>query len=185
MLERYRDPPQGGAVSDYIEWATQVAGCTRAWALPHGWGPGTVVVYPMFDDANEASGGFPQGTDGCASDEARGPTASGDQLTVADHIYPLEPVTALVYVAAPIPHPIDVALLTLDPNTSEIQDAIVASFNDLFLAIGQVGGTVYPSDIYEAILATPGINHFTVASPTTPVVLAMGELPVMGTLSVA
>jgi uncharacterized phage protein gp47/JayE len=187
MLERYRDPPQGGAVADYIEWATQVPGCTRAWALPNGWGPGTVVVYPMFDDANADNEGFPLGTDGVATDEWRGPTATGDQLAVADYIWGpyRQPVTALVYVAAPTPRPIDVSLLTLDPNTSDIQDAIVAALTDLFLAIGQIGGTIYPSDIYEAILATPGILHFTVAAPTTPVVLAMGELPVMGMLNVA
>jgi|SRR5215472_2322116 len=185
MLLRYRDPPQGGAAADYIEWATEVPGCTRAWVLPNGWGPGTVVVYPMFDDANAASGGFPQGTDGCATAETRGPVATGDQLTVANYLWTRQPVTALVYVAAPVPHAIDVSLLTLDPNTSDMQAEITASISDMLAAVGQVSGTIYPSDIYEAILSTPGINHFTVASPTAEVVLPTGSLPVMGTLTVS
>lgn len=182
MLQRYRDPPQGGAATDYIEWAEEVPGCTRAWVLPGGWGPGTVVVYPMFDD--NAHGGFPQGTDGCATDETRGPTAAGDQLAVADHIYPVQPVTALVYVAAPTPHPIDVALYTLDPDTEDTRTAIVAALDDMFANVAEIGGTIYPSDIYEAILATPGVVHFTVASPAAPVQVPMGELPVMGNLTV-
>ena len=185
MLQRYRDPPQGGAVADYVEWATEVPGCTRAWVLPNGWGPGTVVVYPMFDDANAANDGFPQGTDGCATDETRGPTATGDQLTVANHIWTKQPVTALVYVAAPKPFAINVSLLTLDPNTSDMLAAIEASITDTLANIGQVGGVIYPSDIYEAILSTPGVNHFTVASPTTAVQVPAGSLPVMGTLTVS
>jgi uncharacterized phage protein gp47/JayE len=184
MLQRYRDPPQGGDASDYVEWATEVPGCTRAWVAPNGWGPGTVVVYPMFDDANATEGGFPQGTDGCASEETRGPTATGDQLAVADHIYTVQPVTALVYVASPIPYPIDVQLTTLDPNTPEILAAITASLQDLFLAVAEIGGTIYPSDIYEAILATQGVNHFTVASPASQVLVPAGSLAVLGTVTV-
>lgn len=182
MLQRYADPPQGGAAADYVEWATQVPGCTRAWVLPNGWGPGTVVVYPMFDD--NGLGGFPQGSDGCATLETRGPVASGDQLIVADYIYPRQPVTALVYVATPVAYPIDVALYSLEPNTSDILAAITASLSDIFTAIATPGGTIYPSDIYEAILSTEGVIHFTVASPSAPIVTPTGALAVMGNLTI-
>ena len=80
----------------------------------------------MFDVANAANGGFPQGTDGCASEETRGPTASGDQLAVAEHIWPMQPVTALVYVAAPVPLPVNVTIASLDPSTVEMQADILA-----------------------------------------------------------
>jgi uncharacterized phage protein gp47/JayE len=131
-----------------------------------------------------AYGGFPQGTDGCATLETRDTTATGDQLAVADHIWPVQPVTALVYVFAPVAHPIDVTLLALEPNTQDIQDQIVASINDMYLIKGQLGGTIYPSDLYEAILATPGLIHFTMSEPAMPVTVAAGELPIMGTLTV-
>jgi uncharacterized phage protein gp47/JayE len=183
MLIRYANPPQGGSAADYIEWATGVPGCTRAWVIPEGHGPGSVVVYVMFDVANAASGGFPIGTDGAATDEDRTITATGDQLHVADAIWPVQPVTALVYVAAPIALPVNVTLSNLDPNTLEQRTAIAVALDDMFLAKGEVAGTIYPSDIYEAINLTPGVNHFVVAAPTAPIVAGPGHLPVMGTLT--
>jgi uncharacterized phage protein gp47/JayE len=183
MLFKYRQPPQGGATADYVEWATEVPGCTRAWAVPNGAGAGTVVVYPMFDDAEAAFGGFPQGTDGVATDEPRAAPATGDQLAVADHIYPVQPVNALVYVVAAVPFPVDVTLEALDPNTLDMQAQITAALNDIFLAIGSPGGWVWPSDLYEAILATPGINHFDIDAPADPIQAPAGNLPVLGTLT--
>ena len=123
----------------------------------------------MFDVANAASGGFPEGTDGCASEETRGPPASGDQLAVAEHIWPIQPVTALVYVAAPVPLPVNVTIASLDPSTVAMQADILASLQDAFLAIGEIAGTIYPSQLYAAISATPGVVHFDINAPADPV----------------
>lgn len=183
MLFKYREPPQGGANADYIEWAREVPGCTRAWVVPWGYGPGSVVVFPMFDDTESAYGGFPQGTDGCASEESRGPTATGDQLLVAEHIWPVQPVTSLVYVAAPQPFPVDVTLEALEPNTADMQSQIVAALNDAFLIIGEINGIVWPSDLYEAILAVPGIEHFTMSVPAEGFQAPPGTLPMLGTFT--
>jgi uncharacterized phage protein gp47/JayE len=183
MLLKYRNPPQGGANSDYIEWALEVPGCTRAWAVGSGYGAGTVVVYTMWDIVEAAFGGFPQGTDGVAADETRDAPATGDQLLVANYIFPLQPVTALVYSVAPLPYPIDVTLVGLEPNTVDIQDGIVAALNDLFLVIGEVGGVIWPSDINEAILATPGIAHFTLSAPAAAIQAPAGNLPILGTFT--
>jgi uncharacterized phage protein gp47/JayE len=183
MLFKYREPPQGGAKADYIEWAEEVPGCTRAWVNPNGYGAGSVVVYPMFDDAEAANGGFPVGADGCASEETRGPTATGDQLAVAEHIWTVQPITALVYVAAPQPFPVDVTLGALDPNTIDIQNQIIAALADIFLAVGEVGGTIWPSDLYEAILATPGVNNFEINDPADGVQAPQGSLPILGTVT--
>ena len=181
MLFRYAEPPQGGSTSDYIAWALEVPGVTRAWVQPGG---GSVQVYPMFDVANAADGGFPQGSDGCASEETRGPPATGDQLTVAEHIWPLQPVTALVFVAAPVPAPIDITLANLNPATADMEADILASLQDAFLAISEVAGTIYPSQLYQAILATPGVIYFDMTSPAAPVTAPAGALPTMGNLSV-
>ena len=184
MLLKYAQPPQGGAEADYIEWALSVPGCSRVWITASGYGPGTVIVYPMFDDAEAENGGFPVGTDGCATEETRGVTATGDQLLVAEQIWPVQPITTLVYVSAPVPFPIDVVLNVLDPDTPDMQAEIVLALQDMFLVEGEVSGTIYPSQMYEAILATPGINHFSMASPADPVVAPPGALPIMGTLTV-
>lgn len=184
MLSQYRAPGQGGSENDYVAWALEVPGVTRAWVQPNGAGAGTVIVRPMLDDVQAAHGGFPQGTDGTATEETRDTHATGDQLLVADHIWPNQPVTALVYVAAPVPHPINVTLLALDPNTADTRAQIVAAINDMYLIRAELGGTIYPSDLYEAISATPSIVHFTMSAPTLPVTVAAGELPIMGTLTV-
>lgn len=184
MLAKYAAPPQGGSAADYIEWSLEVPGCTRAWIVSQGYGPGSVVVYPMFDNSEAAYGGFPQGTDGCAVEELRGPTAAGDQALVAEHIWTMQPVTSLVYVAAPQPFPVDVTVMALDPNSEEIQASIVAALNDMFLIQGEIAGVIYPSDIYNAILAAPGIDHFVVSSPDTAVQAGVGQLPIMGALTV-
>jgi uncharacterized phage protein gp47/JayE len=184
MLLKYRTPPQGGAVADYIDWALEVPGVTRVFVEGQGAGWGSVVVFPMFDDAQAAHGGFPQGTDGAASEETRWPPATGDQLDVAEHIFPLQPVTALVVVAAASPLPIDIALQSLNPGTPEMQAAIVTSLQDMFLDLAEVGGTIYPSQLYQAILSTPGLLHFTMIEPAALVVAGSGQLPVLGTLSV-
>jgi uncharacterized phage protein gp47/JayE len=182
MLFRYAQPPQGGSASDYVEWALEVPGVTRAWVQSGG---GSVQVYPMFDIANAEHGGFPQGTDGVATEETRATVATGDQLTVADHIWPIQPVTALVFVAAPAPLAIDITLGSLDPLNVETEAAITASLVDAFLVIGEVGGTVYPSQLYEAISATPGVVRFDIISPTAPITAPAGALPIMGALTVA
>jgi uncharacterized phage protein gp47/JayE len=186
MLQRYREPPQGGAQTDYIGWALEVPGVTRAWCDPNGAGAGTVVVYTMFDDVRAAEGGFPQGSNGTATAETRlPPIATGDQLVVADYIYPLRPVTALVVSAAPVAFPVDVTIQDLDPNTVDMQAAITATLQDAFIAVGAVAGTVYPSDLYEAILTVSGINHFAMIAPALPVTAPTGGLPTLGVLSMA
>ena len=186
MLAKYRAPPQGGAANDYVEWALQVPGCTRAWCIPMGNGVGTVSVYPMFDQTEAEHGGFPQGTNGVSQHEPRPASgvATGDQGLVADHIYPLQPVTAMVFVVAPVPYAINVTLEDLEPNTLDVRDAITAAITDMLLIQGSPGGTIYPSDLYEAILATPSIIHFTMTVPTLPIEAPAGALPVMGQLTV-
>lgn len=183
ILERYAEPPQGGSTADYREWALEVPSCTRAWCVPNGMGTGTVVVYVMMD-GNDTDG-FPQGENGVSQFEERlgPPIASGDQGLVADHIFPLQPVTALVYVVAPAPYPIDVTLIGLKPNTVETQTAIAAALADILLATGEPGGFVYPSQLYDAILSTPGIVEFTISEPALPVQLPEGSLPILGTLT--
>jgi uncharacterized phage protein gp47/JayE len=182
MLLKYRAPPQGGAAQDYVEWALEVPGCTRAWAGSEG--AGGVIVWVMFD-AND-NDGFPIGTDGVSQYETRQSlaTASGDQGTVADHIYPVQPVTAMVYVAGPTPHPINVTLTDLSPNTAAIQTNISAAIADMLLVAGIPGGTIYPSQLYDAIDAVAELDHWTMTHPTLPVDMAAGELPTMGTLTV-
>jgi uncharacterized phage protein gp47/JayE len=180
-LLKYRAPPQGGDSNDYVEWALEVPGVTRAWCHGNAMGVGTVSVFPMFDQQRAANGGFPVGTDGVSPLEPRiaESVASGDQQLVADHIYPLQPVTAMVYVVAPVAWAVDVTVVALSPSTPDVTAAI----SDMLLVEASPGCTLYPSQFYEAILAIPGIDHLDLTEPSAPITAPGGYLPVMGTLT--
>ena len=183
MLQRYAQPPQGGALADYLEWAAQVPGVTRAWASDLGAGAGMVIVWFMMDEVQAAHQGFPQGTNGGATSEWRTAPATGDMLTVANWIYPLRPVTALVYVAAPTALPVNFSISNLSLDTADIRTAISAALTALFRQSAQVGGTMYQSQFEEAVTAVAGVSRFTLSTPLTPVVAGAGYLPVLGTIS--
>ena len=179
MLEAFAAPPQGGAATDYVRWAKEVPGVTRAWALPNGAGGGTVVVHTMFDDVRASFGGLPQGVDGGAAAETRTTPATGDQLLVADHIFPLRPATALVIAAAPVPYLIYPTIADL--NDASLRPAIIASLMAFFRTEAEPGGTTYPSDLWAAIKAVPGVTRFSLPVPAAPVVAPTGQLPQLGT----
>lgn len=188
-LDAYAEPPQGGAVPDYVKWAREVPGVTRAWCVPNGKGPGTVVVYFMMDSAEIAFGGFPQGIGGVAALETRDVPATGDQLAVADWIYPRRPATALVYSLAPQGNEIDFTI-SLPGGSAAVKAAIVAAIDAVFLAVGVPGGTVDMSEVGPAIAAISGTKGFVITSvtcthgtvsPTTGnITSSPGYLPVRG-----
>ncbi len=195
MLQAYAAPPHGGNAADYVEWALTVPGVTRAWVAPNGAGAGTVVVYPMFDVTEAGNGGFPVGTDGVASGETRAAPATGDQLAVANAIFPQRPASALVYATSPVKTPVPFTVANLGSNnTAAMQAAITAALQGMFLRQGNVGGTVDPSTMaawpaidasawYEALGAISGLNQFSVTTPSAPLVPTAGELFVLGTVT--
>lgn len=50
LLFRKRNPPVGGAVHDYVIWAREMAGVSRAWCFDAWHGPGTVGLAWLYDD---------------------------------------------------------------------------------------------------------------------------------------
>ena len=184
MFGVYSAPSAGGDQADYVNWALAVPGVTRAWCNPVGAGAGTVVVYVMLDDAEAEYNGFPQGNGGVAAAETRAAQATGDQLTVANAIYPLRPVTALVFVEAPIAQPVPFTFAALAPNTTPIQAAIETAIASMFLRKGSaLGSTIYQSDWDAAISAVPGIQEFAVSTPATAVAVPLGYLPTLGAIT--
>lgn len=180
MLEAYQNPPNGGSQDDYVNWALEVPGVTRAWCVRNGFGIGNVVVYTMLDDSESAHGGFPQGSNGAASGDPRAATASGDQLIVADYLYPLQPVTALVYSVSPTANPINFTLKGIPVSArSAIPDAI----SDVFFEDGIPGGSVPIAHVWSAIAAVSGVNDFVIVSPDDDITNSAGALPTVGTIS--
>jgi len=194
MLAAYAAPPQGGSKSDYIEWALAVPGVTRCWVSPAAMGPGTIVLYFMLDDSEAAHGGFPQGTNGVATAETRDLPATGDQLALANAIFPKQPVTALVYAVAPLPNTINVTLAGLASADSGTRSAIAAAVRKALLLTASPGGVTNISEIEGAIAAVAHTSGFVITSVTASagtvspgaagnIVSTRGRLPVLGAIT--
>lgn len=183
MLAAYAAPPNGGSANDFIGWCRAVPGCTRAWVQGGGAGVGSVLLWVMFDNAESAFSGFPQGSNGGATLETRIAAATGDQLLVANYIYPLRPVTCLVQVNAPIAAPINFVIQSLSIANTVVEAAINAALADMFLRLGApLGNPIYPSDVNAAIESVASVQRYTLVSPITPITVAVGAIPVVGTV---
>lgn len=183
-LLAFQNPPQGGSDADYKSWALAVSGVTRAWVKRRLNGAGTVGVYIMCD--NNSNGGFPVGTDGISQLEDWGAVkASGDQLVVADYIYPRQTDTAIVFVCSPIQKTINLVIAGLNDADSTIVAAIKTALTDLFFDAAQPDGTgiVYLSDINLAISSISGTTGYILNSPAANITFNTGEIPVLGTVS--
>ncbi len=53
LLYVRRNPPVGGALHDYVIWAREVSGVSRAWAWDAWHGPGTVGLAWLYDDRDD------------------------------------------------------------------------------------------------------------------------------------
>lgn len=182
ILLAYQKTPQGGSAGDYELWAQQVQGVTRAWAYGSYYGAGTVVVFVMLDNAEAASNGFPVGTNGTATLEKRDENAAGDQLAVANFIYPLQPVTALVYVCAPEQYQVDFSITGVsatyrDATTKAIEDLLKTDSNSY------PGGYVIAQKVWAAISSITANSDFLLTSPAADIALPAGSLPVLGEIT--
>lgn len=188
MLQVYQNTPQGGAVADYVKWALEVPGVTRAWVTPLGMGVGTVIVRFMEDVAQAAGGGFPVGSDGTATAETRAAHATGDQLTVANYIYgdnttPRQPVGALVYAVAPIANVIAFTIAHIATVSAAVKAQIAAAIDGVFLEFGVPGGVIDLSDLEAAIAAVPGTEGFVITVPSDNLTMPTGNLPKRGAIT--
>ncbi|CRE62079.1 TPA: baseplate J/gp47 family protein [Yersinia enterocolitica] len=182
MLLAYQNTPQGGNDTDYRGWALAVPGVTRCWVKRRLQGVGTVGVYIMCDGND--SGGFPVGTDGVSQLEEWGAVkATGDQARVADFVYPLQPIIAIIYVCAPIAAPVNFVISGISTASSETTTAINAAIDEVFFTEGEPGGKILLSSLLLAIGDVTGTSGFILDSPTTNIQLDTGQLPIRGTVT--
>ena len=186
MLQSYGAPPHGGNQADYVTWTMQVPGVTRAWCNPNGSGGGTVSVFFMMDAAEVVHGGFPQGSNGVATLETRDIAATGDQLAVANYLYPLRPVTVIVYAVAPLPSVQAVTIAGLTGISTAQQALVSAALATLFLQKDSPLATtsIEQSDYDGAVTAIGGLPSFAVTVPASwPITSAVGYIFTLGTVT--
>jgi uncharacterized phage protein gp47/JayE len=165
LLARIQNPPQGGAAADYIAWALQVPGVTRAWCYPEEMGIGTVTVRFVRD--NDASP-IPD---------------AGEVAAVQTAIDAHRPVTAHVTVVAPTAAPLNFGIQALTPNTADVQAAVQAELQDLLLREAVPGGTILLSHIRAAISAATNETDYVLLSPTANVTNPAGSMSTMGAIT--
>lgn len=192
VLFAFQNPPQGGDQDDYIIWAKQGTGVTRAWCCPNLAGPGTVTVYVMLDVAEAIHDGFPQGTNGISQND-KGPgglprdvVATGDQLVVADVICAPAPVTALVYVMAPTAQAVPFTIAHSSAWTTATKTAAAQAIADAFFqhAVITGGATVVDLEyVSSAIAAVPGTDGFVITTPSDNIAVSAGALPTVGAIT--
>lgn len=164
LLLRLRNPVRGGAASDYVSWALEVAEVTRAWVYENWNGLGTVKVLFVMDGRPNI---IPTGD---------------DVALVAAHIAPLRPVCADLTVAAPVATPLDLTI-HLVPDTTATRAAVSAELADLIAREAEPGGTILLSHIREAISLAAGETDHTLTVPSGNVTAAAGHISTFGTIT--
>jgi uncharacterized phage protein gp47/JayE len=165
LLGRIRQAPHGGADFDYVAWALEIGGVTRAWAYPRELGAGTVTVRIMTDDTTE--NGIP---------------SSETVDAVQTYIDEVRPVTADVTVVAPVAVAMDPEV-NLSPNTVAVQAAVEAELADLLAREAEPGSTILLSHLREAISIAAGESDHALVSPTANVAHTTGQIAVLGTIT--
>lgn len=167
LLDRIQQPPHGGAEFDYVKWAKEVSGVTRAWEYPQEMGIGTVTVRFVVDDHAVSS----------IPDAAK-------VTEVQDHIDSVRPVTVKgLYVVAPLDTPLDITITGLNPDTQEVRDAITAELKDLLRREAVPGGTILISHIREAISIAAGEHDHALTVPAADVTHSTGEIATLGVIT--
>ncbi len=165
LLARIQQPPHGGAEFDYIAWALEVPGVTRAWVYPQEQGAGTVVLRFLRD---EDPGAIPD---------------AGEVAAVQAHIDAVRPVTAQLFVVAPIAQPQNFTI-TLTPDMPAVRAAVEAELRDLILRDIEPGSTLLFSHVREAISIATGETDHAVAVPAADVpATSIGHMITFGAIT--
>ena len=163
LLLRIRKPPKAGANDDYATWARDnCPGVTRAWTSAKELGAGTVTLRFVMDGTY--ADGIPQ---------------AEDVAMVQAVLDALRPVTAELFVVAPVPQSLGLSI-RLTPDLASVRAAVEAELRDMLLAEAVPGGTILISHVREAISIALGETDHVLLAPTEDVVCAAGEIAVVG-----
>lgn len=169
LLFRQKNPPRAGTKSDYVAWALEVSGVTRAWCYPLELGPGRVTVRFMTDGATE--NGIPDGA---------------MIQKVKTHIEEVKPVTAILEVVAPIPKTLDLELdvTVADLSTLEaVKAKIKSSVETVIVNSAEPGGSILLTAIDRAIGSVSEVMSYRILSPADDVTTEIGEILVPGQIT--
>lgn len=165
LLFRQKSPPKAGTEQDYVKWALEVPGVTRAWCFPKELGQGHVTVRFMTDGMTE------NGVPNEVMIDA-----------VADHITSEMPVTAVLHVVAPIAKPLDMTVDIL-PDTERLRQQVEGAVAQAILAEAAPSGAVLLTTLDRAVASVSELKSYRFQVPDDDVACGTGEIFVPGTIA--
>lgn len=157
----FKNPSKVGSGADFVEWALEVPGVTRAWALPRWMGPGTFGLVFVRD-----------------SDPDLIPTAA-QVAEVQAYLDQKRPVTSEVYALAPEPLALNFRL-SVKPDSTALRAAVEQSLRVLIDDEGGPDKTLLTTHVRAAISNTPGEADHVVFEPAADVVIKPNQVAVPG-----
>lgn len=138
LLQFIQQPPAGGREGDYISWATEIPGVSRAWAFDSTPSAGSVTV--------------------AVAGPTNAPVDSGTLSDVQSNIDSKRPlgVNATAVNVSPALFEYNISIT---PNTPDIQSAITASLTDILAENTNPGGTILISQVRAAITNGGAIDY--------------------------
>jgi uncharacterized phage protein gp47/JayE len=147
ILDNLRLPPAGGGAGDYVTWALECDGVTRAWEFGNRMGLGTVSVAFVVDARYPYIQPLP-----------------AEVAVVQAYIDARRPIDMrAVYVQAPTLVPVAMNLTVL-PNTSAVRDAVLTELRYLFTRSADLMSPLALSKVHEAISTAVGEEDHTINS---------------------
>jgi uncharacterized phage protein gp47/JayE len=167
VLERIQQPPMGGDSEDYVAWAKEVPGVTRAWSAPLEMGIGTVTLRFVMDDLRSGRNGIP---------------LPDDVAAVAAWLDQKRPVAVKdFFCVAPIPQPVIFYISGLVNDDAATRGAIDVALTKMMMKRSKPGQTVFSSWAIEAISGAAGEDHHYL-SLTNNVANSPGHMPIIGSI---
>lgn len=164
VLDRWYYIPQGGADADYVTWAEEVPGVTRAWCYRSWMGIGTVGVF-VVDDNSEAMVPSPSILEAARQQiEPLAPVAGGELYLLGINLKQVD-------------HHIRVT-----PDTPAVRSAVTAALREFYRREGGPEQSIAPSRLSEAISAANGEYKHQVLSPSEEFSTAKGEVVALGAM---
>lgn len=169
-LQRKRNPPGAGTLTDYERITLAVSGVKQAWAS-RGQNPGDVFVYFLFEGRE---GYIPEASD----------VAVVQAAIDAQRLIRVDASEAV----APTAYPVDITITDLTQFTDDIRTAIEAAIANVYLTKCRPGTAANPftlsrSWISEAISGVAGEESHVLVTPAADIVLTGGQFPTPGSYS--
>ncbi|MFG0849603.1 baseplate J/gp47 family protein [Pseudomonas sp. FYR_2] len=160
----FKNPSKVGNGADFVEWALEVPGVTRAWALPRWMGAGTFGLTFVCDGNVDI---FPN---------------AAKVAEVQAYLESKRPVTSEIYVFAAQRLPVNFRI-KLVPDTTATRAAVAKNLAGLINANGGSGSVILLSHIGETISGSPGETDHTLELPGADVPVADNQVATLGVIT--